>query len=397
VHVLFINQFYHPDTVATAQLLSDLATTLSGWGHSVTVICGQSGGSSSVDGVNVIRVGNREFSRNPAARVASYATFLWGAARAALKVSDPDVVVTLTTPPFTSVIGNVVKHRSAARHYIWEMDLYPDVAADLNVLGRRSLATRMLCWFANLQRRRADGIIALGDCMRERLESHGLASEQIHVCENWADSGLIHPLPSPTDGVMRILYSGNFGLAHDAETIQSAMVRLNADRRFQFLFGGGGPRHAELVEFSTRHKLENIRFLPYQPRENLSATFGSVNIGLVTQRAECAGAVVPSKVYALMAARRPYLFIGPRTAMPARLIGRCGCGWQIDPGDAAGLIQLLDRLAETPQLVHRAGERAYAAFLANYDLPIGVARIADVIGVEAPRVAAKACEPSAAA
>ncbi len=401
MHVLFINQFFHPDTVATAQLLTDVATSLRGWGHTVTVICGQSGsagaGPASIDGVDVIRIGNRAFSRETRSRLASYATFLAGAARAALKVDRPDVVVTLTTPPFTSVIGNLVKRRTSARHYIWEMDLYPDVASDLNVLRRGSPVTHILSWFADLQRRRADGIIALGDCMRERLESHSIAPRHIHVCENWADSGLIRPLPSPADGVMRILYSGNFGLAHDSDTIQSVMARLNGDRRFQFLFGGGGPRHPALIEFSKRHKLTNIGFLPYQSKENLSAMFGSVNIGLVTQRLECAGAVVPSKVYGLMAAQRPYLFIGPRSAMPGRLIERYGCGWQIDPGDTPGLIQLLDRLAAAPQLVQRAGERAHAAFLANYDLPMGVARIAGVLGVTAPTIQSTECAPSAAA
>jgi colanic acid biosynthesis glycosyl transferase WcaI len=388
VHILFINQFFHPDTAATAQLLTDLATSLTAWGHSITVVCGQSdytGTTGSLGpNVEVVRVGNRRFSRDTKSRLASYATFLAGALQAAFRVRKPDIVVTLTTPPFVSAIGTMLKRHAGVRHYIWEMDLYPDVAADLELLGRRSAVTRALAWFSDAQRRQADGIIVLGECMRERIESHGISPERIHVCENWADSSVIRPMPLPSDGILRVLYSGNFGLAHDADTIQSAMKQLRGDPRFHFIFGGGGPLRAALDKYSALHGLSNITLLPYQTRDKLSAMLGSASLGLVTQRPECAGSVVPSKVYGLMAARRPFLFIGPRAATPARLIAKFGCGWQIDPSDSAGLVALLDVLAKSPQLVQRAGERAHVAFLHHYNLATGVARIAKVLGIQQP-------------
>lgn len=390
MRVLFINQFYQPDSVATAQLLGDVAETLAAWGHQVTVICGENsepqiGAAASPSSVQVVRVGCRAFSRAPGARMASYATFLANAAVAALQVPRPDVVVTLTTPPFTSLLGSLVRRLSkTARHYIWEMDMYPDVAADLGVIRAGGLASKLLTAIANGQRRKADGVIALGECMRSRLTAHGVAPERIRVCENWADASVVRPTPVPDGAVLRVLYSGNFGLAHEAATIQRAMDQLNGDARFRFVFNGSGPRRAELESFAAARRLRNVSFGSHLSKEDHAGALAGCSLGLVTQHPGCSGSVVPSKVYSLMAARRPYLFVGPRTATPALLVARFGCGWQVDPGDAPGLVRLLDQLAAEPQLIHRAAERAYAAFQRHYDLPAGVARIAAVLGVTPP-------------
>ncbi len=63
----------------------------------------------------------------------------------------------------------------------------------------------------------------------------------------------------------------------------------------------------------------------------------------------------------------------------SRIVGRFACGWEIDPGDSAGLVDLLAVLADNPRLIREAGRRARQAFLENYTVKLGVARIADVL------------------
>jgi len=104
-----------------------------------------------------------------------------------------------------------------------------------------------------------------------------------------------------------------------------------------------------------------------------------MDIGLVTQRPTSAGSVVPSKVYGLMAAGKPILYIGPRTTTPFWIIERFRCGWQIDCEDATGLVALLNELEAHPEMVAAAGERAREAFLKYYDRPQGVARICSLL------------------
>ena len=312
----------------------------------------------------------------------SYASFLVGALWSSFfHVRKPDLVITLTTPPFLSLIGRLMKLRGC-RHYLWEMDLYPDVAVDVELLKPDAWSTRLLRRVAGAVRSGAHGVIVPGDCMRDRLA--GVAWNKIHVAENWADGSIVHPGPYRKDGNLRLLYSGNLGIAHEVETISGAMEALRADSHFRFVFVGYGFRRKALEEWCASRGLENVSFQAYRERSKFSESLAAGDVGLITLKAACSGSVVPSKVYPLMAAARPFLFIGPHSATPARLIRRFQCGWHIENEDVEGLVALLRVLHSNPALIQQAGQRARDAFLEFYDRPVGVARLSKIIGVASP-------------
>jgi colanic acid biosynthesis glycosyl transferase WcaI len=383
--LLFVNQFFWPDTAATGQLLTDVARAVVPGNGPVSVLCGMPDygavDASPAPLVTILRCGPARFSRGKMRRVVSYASFLGGAAWKAFRAPRADVVVTLTTPPLVSLLGTALKAMRGSRHYIWEMDVYPDIAVDLGVLKRGSVATRAIGAAADWSRRRADGIVALGEEMKSRLMARGVPEHKIHVAENWADGREIVPLAFP-EGPLVVHYSGNLGLAHDVETIAAAMKGLRGDGRVRFVFAGGGPRRRWLEEFCKAEGIDGAEFRGYARRADLGRSLGEGHVGLVTQLPETCGAVVPSKTYGIMAAGRPVLYVGPRGATPARIVERHGCGWRVEPGDGTGLAQLLKRLAENPALVREAGARARRAFDDNYDRPLGVARILAILGLE---------------
>jgi colanic acid biosynthesis glycosyl transferase WcaI len=384
--VLLLNQFFWPDSAATSQFLTEFARYLAEQGHDVFVICGPNGyAAPAPEGcpppVEIVRTPSLAFSRGSFARVLSYASFATTALWYGFRVPSPDLVITLTTPPLLSLMGTLLKTVRRSRHFIWEMDVYPDVAIDLGFLKPNSWLTRVIGKLSDYSRLRADGIIVLGDCMRDRLIARGIPADKLQVAENWADGNLVRPIPAPNNGRLCVLYSGNLGLAHDVDTIAGAMEQLKPDERFRFVFRGDGIRRKALEQWCGARQLNAVEFLPYQSRGHLSESLGAGNIGLVTLLPACTGSVVPSKIYALMAAARPVLFVGSRAAMPARIIERFDCGWQIDPGDVEGLIVLLRRLAGNPGLATEAGERARKAFLEHYDFITSVSRLSRALGV----------------
>lgn len=387
MRILLLNQFFWPELAATSQLLTDVARHLAEEGHQVTVVCG----SSSYAGrdttppppVEIIRVAEGAFSRGHAARLLSYATYFAAAAWHGVRIARPDVVISLTTPPLLSTVGMLVQRLRGARHYIWEMDLYPEVAVDLGMLRGTSLVARLSGGIADFTRLRADGIIALGECMRDRLAARGVPPARIRVAENWADGTLFHPLPHIPGDALRVIYPGNLGMAHETETLARAMHELAPDPvRFQFV--GGGSRQGWLREATAG--LRGVTFLPYCDRPALNRLFAASDAGLVTQNDRCTGSVVPSKIYCMMAAGLPFIFVGPRAATPGRVLERFGCGWRVECGNHAALAALLRMLAANPAEVRAAGARARAAFLEHYDTPAGVRRIAHIIGAHAGAV-----------
>ena len=91
------------------------------------------------------------------------------------------------------------------------------------------------------------------------------------------------------------------------------MEELKGDTNFRFLFAGGGPLRKQFEQSCKRAQITAAEFRPYSPKANLGESLGAGDIGLVTQRSNCAGSVVPSKIYGLLAAGRPIPYIGRAT------------------------------------------------------------------------------------
>jgi len=286
-----------------------------------------------------------------------------------------EVVVTMTTPPLLGLVGWAAQAARGSKHVIWEMDVYPDVAVGLGTFKKGGLMDRFTGWLADTARRKADGVIVLGQCMARLMESRGVAREKIWICENWADGAEISPQRFHGGEELRVLYSGNLGLAHDVETIVGAAGQLGDGYRLKFC--GGGPRRSELQNRLAR--MGWITFEGYEERGNLTQRLGWADVGLVTQRAETVGMVVPSKAYGIMAAGRGVLYVGPAESEVGRMVEREGTGWRVANGDSNDLAELLARLKSDRSEVEQAGKRAREVFERKYSMQEGVGRVLGAI------------------
>ena len=388
--ILLLNQFFWPDSSATSQLLTDLARSLTEAGHEVTVVCSEKGGYASADQhntppVRVIRVKGLRFTRGTLGRISSYLTFYLGAAFRSLTLPKQDILLTLTTPPLLPLLGTLVKLMRGSRHFIWEMDLYPDIAVDLGYFKSRGILDRTVGALADCSRRKADGILALGECMAHRLEMRSTKFNEswlhkIWVAHNWADGAAIFPVARrENSNKLTLLYSGNIGLAHDFSTILGSIETLGEDPRFRFFFQGSGARLSEISNFIERSKLSIVSLGAFVSRSTLVDSLANCDLGLVTQRDVACGSVVPSKIYGLLAAGKPVLFIGPSDSTAARVVSQFSCGWVVTSGDTTGLTDLLEHLAVHRHEVVVAGQLARQAFMTHFNLPQGVARILSIL------------------
>jgi colanic acid biosynthesis glycosyl transferase WcaI len=385
VQILLINQFFWPDLAATSQLLTDLVSHIAEQGHDVTVICAKhsyaGADCTQQPPVRILRVPDLPFARGRLARPLSYLSFLLTSAWVACRVPKQDIVITMTTPPLLGMVGFLVQKLRGAKHYIWEMDLYPDAAVGLQVLNARSPITRFMAFVADYVRRRASAIIVLGECMRARVIAHGIDPKRVVIAENWADGTLLRPATRKPRRDLTIIYPGNLGLAHDIGTFAAAMRELKGEADIKYLFVGGGARLDEMKRSCMADAVSGAMFLPYCSRDRLNDLLSEADIGLVTQTDATLGSVVPSKAYSLMAAGLPILFIGPAESTVAAMIRRFHCGWELRCGDSRALVSLLRELHAGRELVIEAGARARQAFLEHYDKPVGVQRVCDVIGL----------------
>jgi colanic acid biosynthesis glycosyl transferase WcaI len=379
MRIVLLNQFFAPDMVATAQLLTDLAQALA-QDHSVTIIC--SGATQDApcsshflgSNIKVIRTKEFGFSNRGRSRIGAYLSYLAGTVWQSIRLSRQDMYVTLTTPPILSLIGAILARVRGTPHLIWEMDVYPDIATDIGYFTPGGIVDRFVGAVLDWSRRRACGIIVLGEDMKARLVDRGIPVGKIYVAENWADGESINPLPLP-EGPLVIGYSGNFGLAHEVDTVAELLCRLRNHPSYRFIFAGGGVKRTQLEEMCRVKGIHNVDFKPYCSRSDLGKSLGEAHLGFVTQLPATKGSVVPSKIYGIMAAGRPLLYIGPAGSTPAEHILRFKCGWHILPGEIDSLEYLLLHLNNNRHLVSEAGERGRNAFEKNFERSVGVKRI----------------------
>jgi colanic acid biosynthesis glycosyl transferase WcaI len=390
--VLFVNQYYLPDHSATARLLADLAQDLAREGEDVRVITsrgGYEGGAwlppeEVIENVRVQRVSATGLGkRRLAGRALDYLTFLGLAGTALARSEGADVIVSLTTPPMLGPVSVSLGRLRRTPVVSWVQDVYPDVAIALGFVSETGITSTLLRRAARYSHEKAAGIAVLSERMGARLRDHGAPASKITTLWNWADGNLIQPKP-PEASAMRqslgvppehllVMYSGNFGLSHDLSTLVEAARELERRRApVTFAFVGSGARRSEAERSALG--ATSIRFAPYQPYSSLGDSLTAADIHLVSLREGLEGLVEPSKLYGILAAGRPTLFVGPNDAEPARVIREHGVGWVTRPGDVTGIVDAVAAAASDRVRVRELGARARLEFTRCFDRPVAVRR-----------------------
>jgi glycosyltransferase involved in cell wall biosynthesis len=357
MRVLLINQTYHPDVVATAQHAHDLARHLVAHGHTVEVITsrsiyGQKGAalpaSEVIDGVHIHRVGQSLFGKaGILARVMDFGLFYFAATIKAFMLPRPDVVICLTTPPFVALLGWLLARMRRCAFVYWVMDLYPDLPVACGVMKPSSLFTRMFESINRFCLRKADRVVVLGRCMQDRVLGKGIPAQNVQHIGVWADQTEVKPIPREENPYRKewslgdrfvVMYSGNFGLGHDVDTMCAAADRMRNDENIRFVFAGGGKKKEIVDTFVRSRGLSSCVLAGYQPREKLDASLSCADVHLASLLEGVEGIMVPCKLFGGMAAARATIFIGHPSSELARIVNENECGLTIRQGDVDGLV-----------------------------------------------------------
>jgi hypothetical protein len=206
-----------------------------------------------------------------------------------------------------------------------------------------------------LLRRRVDRFEVLGEDQRRRLQEIGIPDERIVLKRDPSPVEIpsgTPPLERPPElaGRSLLLYSGNFGVAHDAATFVDG-YRLHhraGSGRVGLWLNATGAR-ADRVERELRAEgLPVHRSLPV-PLPLLPRLLVTPDAHLITLRDPFVGYVLPSKIYGCLASGRDLLYIGsPRSdvhllAAPALPEGAYT---RVDAGDPEGVARALETIAD---------------------------------------------------
>jgi glycosyltransferase involved in cell wall biosynthesis len=413
VHVVFFNRSYAPDQTATGQLLASLCESLvRDQGCRVTVVAGRplaAGSNRSTaargprEGVHVVRArGTRFANRRFLGRAANYVTYFLSACLAGQRIARPDVVVALTDPPIIGLAAWLTARRFRAPLVMHYQDVFPEVAALLEDF-RSARVDAVLQRVNRFLVRRASRIVALGETMKRRLaDDKGAPADRIVVIPNFADTSAIVPGPRRNayssrhglDDAFVVMHSGNVGLSQNLEVLLDAAALLRDVPGLRIVVQGDGVKRPELERRASERGLATVLFLPFAPAGELSEAFAAADLFVISLRRGLAGYIVPSKLYGILAAGRPFVAAVDAESEVAAVAAEHRCGIRVEPGDPAALAGAILTYARDPDERRAAGERARQASLA-FDRAVHVAKYARLLHDVTDRPAARTA-PAAA-
>lgn len=353
--ILAYSIYYYPEVASTAQLYSELFEALSNE-FDITVICAVPCYSGAVpseylekrlyfeekNNVRIVRVPVREFSKDDKrSRVFNIIDFWIGARRATKHLEGKfDLVFTYSQPPILGgMLGTYGSSKLGVPLVYGIQDFNPEQTMAIGYAGNTFLHKAMM-HLDKRSCRRSSLVVVPGRDLQETLAGRFSKTKVPNniVINNWIAEEEVVPLPKDhprvaafrrdfgLTGKFVIMYSGNIGLYYDLEGIMGILGKFKDRNDLAFAFVGEGAVKQKLETYAQDHALSNVRFIPYQAKENLTYSLNSADVHLVANAKGIKGVSVPSKLYGIMATNVPVFGVLEEGSEAWRIIEESGCG-----------------------------------------------------------------------
>jgi glycosyltransferase involved in cell wall biosynthesis len=370
-------------------MMRELAQSLAGQGHSVTVAtCWPNsrfvpaGADLSVfktvekeAGVTVLRVktlpgyGRHYFIRG-LAQLLMPRSFMTAVRRYADKPIDRVIVY---SPPLPlALVGERVKKEYGAKFILNIQDIFPQNAIDLGILKNPLL----IRFFEDMERR----VYAASDRMsshtvssvRFLIASRGVPEKKISYIPNWIDTGAFSSSAKAVDhrgrmglqGKFVFLFSGVMGPAQGLDLVLDIAASVRDLEALRFVFLGDGSEKKRLSERAEREQLGNVLFYPYVSAQEYPSLVSQVaDVGLVVLSMKNKTPVIPGKLLGFMAESKPVAAFLHKESDAHELIRMADCGFSAWSDNAKHAARLVREIYAQREELDRLGDhgRVYVA------------------------------------
>ncbi len=384
MRILLIYHFFHPDTVISARLFSDLAESFSRNGHIVTVFTGNRLIRSDIlleqketwKDVEIQRFFRPNFSQgsnfgrlfNSAVLQLKWLCGFWK------RRKDFDAVIIGTDPQFSYFMFPFLRLMNKKVRLIhWVFDLYPEAILVNSPLWMKILASMtkpLLPW----SYKAVNDMVDIGPCMRnKRLQKYSKNANK-KTLTPWA---LVEPQEVPVaDETIRkqlfgnaklgLLYSGTVGYAHDLKPfIELARKCREQEIDAAFCFAGYGNQYKAQTAWITEEDT-NIRLAGFASEEELELRLAAADIHLISLRPGWEGIVVPSKFFGALAIGRPVIFSGTSDSDIAQWCKEYDIGYEI----TNEIISTLNTLINSAEELKTLQKKAFLCYQNNFSQKI---------------------------
>ena len=401
--VIFLTQYFPPETGAPQNRLFATAKALKDGGAEVTVLTGMPNYPEMrvhdayrgklfvrerMDGLEVLRAWLLVTpKRSILWRLGNYFSFVITAFWVgAFKLKRSDVLFVESPPLFLGITALLLARMKGAKLVFNVSDLWPESAVQLGLVTNPlliGLSTRleMRCYRRSaLITGQTKGIVAniKARCPDKEVLwlPNGVDLDAIHKAE--ATEGARARLQI-TPGTLVLVYAGILGHAQGLEVIMHAAERLKNRSDVLFLLIGEGPERAMLHQMQQDRGITNVRFLGRLDRAEVLAILKESDAVVVPlRRNDLFLGAIPSKVFEALALAKPVL-LGVDGEARDLFIREGEAGLFFEPGNGDALAEAVLRYADDRSLVQQHGDNGARYVRTNFDRSAISARLLEVL------------------
>jgi colanic acid biosynthesis glycosyl transferase WcaI len=283
----------------------------------------------------------------------------------------PDSILYIGAQPTLAMLARLMARMAGCPYFVNINDLASQAAAEVGIVKSPWLR-RLLESFEFAAYRGASGASVLCGSFQEALIAKGYPAHLIRVIRSPVDLSQVRPLLPAAEFRIRhgipesafvIMYAGSMGLKQGLTNVIEAAALTQTSRLCWILVGDGEVKQ-ELVDLTRRRGLDvTVRFLPFQPVEDVSQMFAAADALLLNQMSAVKDSVIPSKLLTYMAAGKPVLAAVNGRSQGAEILHDTSGGLIVSPESPQDLASgALDMMAQRDDERALAGRRnrAYA-------------------------------------
>jgi colanic acid biosynthesis glycosyl transferase WcaI len=296
-------------------------------------------------------------------RIIHIVDFTIGSYINSFKVKESDLIISVVPFTSSSYLGNILKRRHKAKHWIHIQDFEFDAAFQSGLAqGKDKKKGFVYKQLMGLEKRifsKADMVSTISQAMIARLKEKTTSAS--YFLPNWIEGDKINPANSKRHSYFssekfKILYSGNIGDKQDWKLFEELTKELDP-AIFEFIIIGDGSKRAELE--ASVATIDNVSLYPPVPYEELSDVLCSADLHFLFQKSEILDTVMPSKILGMMASAKPSIITGHKNSEVKTVIEESKGGYYIsEDNNLKEVMAAIKELHEKKELSVKMGKGA---------------------------------------
>lgn len=387
MHILLIHQAFSALDEAGGTRHYEMAQFLVKRGHQVTIIASPvnylTGEKSSrkipwtsreepEPGITILRTYTfATLHKSFIHRVFSFFSFMFSSFITGIGVVRVDLVWGTSPPIFQGFTAWLLARLKRVPFLFEVRDLWPAFAVAVGVLKNK-----LLIWLSegleHFLYRHTDRLVVNSPGFVDFVTDRG--ARKVELVPNGADpvmftstqAGKEFLKPYGLDEKFIAMYAGAHGLSNDLSVVLEAAAQLRDRDDVHIVFVGDGKEKPKLVEEAANLKLNNVAFLPSQPKNQMASVLASADACIaILKPIALYRTTYPNKVFDYMAAGKAVILA--IDGVIRDLVCGENAGIAVSPGDPAELATAIRTLADDPMTTRQMGTAGRKAVEERYN------------------------------